>query len=95
MLHGAVTHTALSYCHDFTDLLCLYCYRFSINIVYVYNEAGECNGSQQLPTVRLSTRLGGVNATVVPVTKYTRWVPVSGQYARCLEYRYVSLYVIS
>ena len=77
--------------HDFTECV-LYYYRFSINIVY--NEAGECNGSQQLPTVRLSARLGSVNATVPVKTTYTRWVPVSGQYARCLH-RYVSLYVIS
>ena len=73
------------------SVFCTNYYRFSINIVY--NEAGECNGSQQLPTVRLSARLGSVNATLVPVKKYSRWVPVSGQYARCLH-RYYSMYVI-
>ena len=49
--------------------------RFSLSIVFTRNDGVECNGSQLLPTVRVSTRL----VSVLPVRKYTQWIPVSGQ----------------
>ena len=47
--------------------------RFSLNLVLVTADGVECNGSH--PTVTVSTRL----VSVVPVRKYTQWIPVSGQ----------------
>ena len=55
-----------------TFITAFFILRFSLNLVLTA-DGEECNGSH--PTVRVSTRLG----SVLPVRKYTQWIPVSGQ----------------
>ena len=53
--------------------VCLFYYRFSLNIVF---DEGECSGSQ--PTIRVSTRLGRSVSVLSTMRNYTRWTPLSG-----------------
>ena len=66
-------HVSTQCCVSLILHRCLHILRFSLNLELVTADGVDCNGSH--PTVTVSTRL----VSVVPVRKYTQWIPVSGK----------------